>query len=112
MPQIDEADAGEEVMLTPELERKVLFFLKRIPKGKVATYKSIGDRFGLHPRVIGLIMKRNKHPELYPCFKVVKSNGEVGGYSGPGGVRSKVELLRKDGVEFKGRINLKRCLWG
>jgi len=99
-------------MLTPKLERKVLSFLRRIPKGKVATYKSVGDRFRLHPRVIGLVMKRNEHPELYPCFKVVRSNGELGGYSSPGGVRRKTELLRKDGVEFKGRINLKRYLWG
>lgn len=98
-------------MLNPKVERKVLLFLKRIPKGKVATYKSVGERFGLHPRLIGLIMKRNKHPELYPCFKVVKSNGELGGYSCEGGVKKKIELLRKDGVRFRARINLSKFLW-
>jgi O-6-methylguanine DNA methyltransferase len=97
-------------MLKPEVERSVLLFLKKIPQGKVATYKSIGDRFKLHPRVVGLIMSRNKHPELYPCFKVVKSNGEVGGYSA-GGVKKKAELLRKNGVEFKKRVNLKKYGW-
>lgn len=98
-------------MLNPEVERKVLLFLKKIPKGKVATYKSIGDRFKLHPRVVGLIMSRNKHPELYPCFKVVMSNGELGGYSSRSGARNKAELLRRDGIRFKRRINLKRYLW-
>ena len=90
---------------------KALLFLKKIPAGKVATYKSIGDMFKLHPRTVGLIMSRNKHPEIYPCFKVVKSNGELGGYSGVGGIRRKAELLRKDGVEFKGRIDMKKYLW-
>jgi methylated-DNA-[protein]-cysteine S-methyltransferase len=98
-------------MLKPEVERKVLLYLKKIPCGRVATYKDIGKRFGLHPRVVGLIMSRNKHPELYPCFKVVKSNGEVGGYSGSGGVRRKIELLRKEGVKFKRRMNLKKYFW-
>ncbi len=97
-------------MLKPEVEKKVLRFLKKIPRGRVATYKSIGDRFKLHPRVVGLIMSRNEHPELYPCFKVVKSNGELGGYSA-GGVKRKAELLRKEGVKFKGRINLEEYLW-
>jgi len=98
-------------MLKPEVEKKVLLFLKKIPRGKVATYKSIGNRFRLHPRVVGLIMGRNEHPELYPCYKVVKSNGELGGYSGNGGVRRKAELLRKDGIRLKRRVDLNRYLW-
>lgn len=97
-------------MPKPEVEKKVLLFLKKIPKGRVATYKSIGDRFRLHSRTVGVIMSRNKHPELYPCFKVVKSNGELGGYSA-GGAKRKAELLRKDGVKFRGRIELSRFLW-
>jgi methylated-DNA-[protein]-cysteine S-methyltransferase len=97
-------------MLKPEAEKKVLLFLKKIPKGKVATNKSIGDRFKLHPRIVGLIMSRNKHPELYPCFKVVKSNGELGGYSS-GGVKKKAELLKRDGIQLKRRMDLKRYLW-
>jgi len=98
-------------MLKPEIERKVLLFLKRIPRGKVASYKTIGNRFNLHPRVVGLIMSRNKHPELYPCYKVVKSNGELGGYSGKGGVGRKLELLRKDGVKIRGTSILKDHFW-
>jgi len=97
-------------MLKPEVEKKVLLFLKKIPNGKVATYKSIGDRFKLHPRLVGLVMSRNKHPELYPCFKVVKSNGELGGYSA-GGVKKKAELLKRDGIQLKRRVDLKRYLW-
>ncbi len=98
-------------MLKPEVEKKVLLFLKKIPRSRVATYKSIGKKFKLHPRVVGLIMGRNKHPELYPCFKVVKSNGGLGGYSGVGGVKKKIWLLRKNGVEFEKRIDLSKYQW-
>jgi methylated-DNA-[protein]-cysteine S-methyltransferase len=94
-----------------EVERDILCFLKKIPRGKVTTYKAVGKKFKLHPRVVGLIMSRNKHPESYPCFKVVKSNGELGGYSGECGVKRKAELLRKEGVEFTRRIDLKKYLW-
>lgn len=96
-------------MLKPEVERKVLLFLRKIPRGRVVTYKSVGDMFKLHPRVIGLIMSRNKHPNIFQCFKVVKSDGQPGGYSL--GMRKKAELLRKEGVKFRGRINLKKYFW-
>jgi len=99
-------------MPKPDLEREVMLFLKKIPPGKVVTYKTIGQRFDIHPRVAGLIVSRNRHPELFPCFKVIHSNGELGGYSGVGGVRRKAELLRKDGIRFKKRINLVNYLWG
>jgi len=92
-----------------KIERKILLFLKKIPKGKVVTYKTISEKFGIHPRAVGLIMSRNPFPNLYPCFKVVKSNGQLGGYSK--GVRKKAQLLRKDGVKFSKRINLKKYLW-
>jgi len=98
-------------MPAPEVEREVLLFLKKIPRGRVATYKSIGNRFRLHPRVIGRIMSRNEHPQLFPCFKVIKSNGELGGYSGAGGVKKKAELLSKDGVEFEKRIDVEKYIW-
>lgn len=96
-------------MLKPEFERKVLLFLRRIPRGRVVTYKTIAERFGIHPRTVGLIMKRNKKPDVFPCFKVVRSDGKPGGYSG--GVKKKILLLRKNGVAFKGRVDLKKYLW-
>ncbi|MEM3555832.1 MAG: MGMT family protein [Candidatus Micrarchaeia archaeon] len=92
-----------------KVERRILAFLKKIPKGKVVTYKSISEKFGIHPRVVGLMMRRNPHPDKFPCFRVIKSNGELGGYSK--GVKRKAQLLRKDGVKFTKRINLKKYLW-
>ncbi|MBI4225243.1 MAG: MGMT family protein [Candidatus Sungbacteria bacterium] len=76
--------------------------LKKIPKGKVATYKEMARICKTSPRAIGRIMAGNDHPKEYPCYKVVASSGELTGYSAPGGVAKKRKLLQADGVEFVG----------
>ncbi|MBI1978870.1 MAG: MGMT family protein [Candidatus Aenigmarchaeota archaeon] len=79
---------------------KVLLLLTKIPKGKVTTYGILGKLCKTSPRAIGMIMKANKHPELYPCYKVVGSSGNLIGYSGKGGLKTKRKLLERDGIEF------------
>ena len=84
---------------------KAILLLKKIPKGKVTTYKELARVCGTSPRAIGRIMASNKYPEKYPCYKVVASNGELTGYSGPGGLKAKRKLLERDGIRFeKGRV--------
>ena len=81
---------------------KAILLLKKIPKGKVATYKELAQV----PRAIGRIMAQNKDPLNYPCYKVVSSDGRICGYSGRGGLRGKQALLKKDGIRVKnGRID-------
>lgn len=63
------------------------------------TYSSIAKRFDTHPRVIATIMRTNKHPEIYPCYKVVNIKGELLWYSA-GGPTIKKRLLQADGVKF------------
>jgi len=85
---------------------KAILLLKKIPKGKVATYKELARVCGTSPRAIGRIMARNKDPLNYPCYKVVSSDGRICGYSGRGGLRGKQALLKKDGIRVKnGRID-------
>jgi methylated-DNA-[protein]-cysteine S-methyltransferase len=82
--------------------------LKKVPPGKVVTYKELARVCGTSPRAIGRIMAGNADPVGFPCYKVVSSSGALGGYSGPGGLKQKRLLLEKDGVRFKnGRINPK-----
>jgi O-6-methylguanine DNA methyltransferase len=86
---------------------KVYSLLKRIPKGKVTTYGELSKASGLHPRTVGMLMRNNKDPKNIPCYKVVRSDGSVGGYSG--GVRKKIKLLTRDGIKIeKGKINLEK----
>jgi len=90
--------------------KAVLSFLRKIPRGRVVTYKSLGKKFKIHPRAVAKIMAGNKQPERYPCYKVVSATGSVGGYGG--GVMKKIRLLRKDGIEVnKKRIDLDRFGW-
>lgn len=77
---------------------KAILLLKKIPKGRVATYKELARACGTSPRAIGRVMASNDHPKEYPCYKVVASSGELTGYSAPGGLKTKEKLLRKDGV--------------
>lgn len=86
-----------------ELEINVIKKLAEIPKGKVATYKSMGEACGIKngARFIGNVMAKNPWPEKYPCYKVVKTNGEIGNYSAGEGTKTKIKLLQKDGIEIK-----------
>lgn len=87
---------------------KAIVLLKKIPKGKVATYKEMARICKTSPRAIGRIMANNSNPLNYPCYKVVASNGELCGYSGHGGLDSKKKLLEKDGIKvIDGKVDKK-----
>jgi methylated-DNA-[protein]-cysteine S-methyltransferase len=80
---------------------RAIRLLKKIPRGKVVTYKELARVCNTSPRAIGAIMAHNKHPERFPCYKVISSSGALGGYSGPGGIREKQKLLAGDGIRIK-----------
>jgi alkylated DNA nucleotide flippase Atl1 len=82
--------------------------LLKIPKGKVTTYREIARKLGIHPRAAGRLVGSNSDGDKYPCYKVVYSDGRVGGYTSSKGVREKVKRLKKDGIEINnGRISKK-----
>ena len=85
--------------------------LLKIPKGKVTTYKKMAEALDIKAyRAVGQAMNRNPCLVEVPCHRVVKSNGEVGGYAR--GSARKTELLREEGVEVSenGQINLSEFL--
>lgn len=75
---------------------KVKEIVKRIPKGKVLTYKEVARKAGSPnaSRAVGSIMKANYDPKI-PCHRVIRSDGGMGGYN-RGGIKKKLELLRKE----------------
>ena len=86
--------------------------LMQIPKGKVSTYRELAHALGtIAYRAVGQAMNRNPHLIKVPCHRVIKSNGEIGGYAL--GTDKKRELLLKEGVqaEANGRIRLSKCLY-
>lgn len=92
---------------------KVYEKLKKVPRGKVVTYGSLARSVGSKAyRAVGSAMRNNKDPVGISCYKVVCSSGFVGDYSGVGGMKKKIKLLQKDGIEVKNnKIDLKRYLF-
>lgn len=80
-------------------QKKVFALTSKIPKGKVATYGEIARALDSWPRAVGQALHKNPHLVKVPCHRVVKSDGSLGGYSA--GVKKKIELLRKEGIEIK-----------
>jgi len=73
---------------------------KRVPKGKVSTYKEIARKLGTKAyRAVGNALNKNPYSPEVPCHRVVKSDGCVGGFAR--GTRKKVEMLKSEGIKIK-----------
>ncbi len=85
-------------------DEEVYALLSKIPLGKVSTYGDIARALG-HPRAaraVGRIIANNPNPISIPCHRVVKSNGEIGGFAY--GQQRKKEILEKEGIRFQDQI--------
>jgi len=78
---------------------KVWRYLMKIPKGKVKTYKqvAIGINRPKSARAVANACGKNPYSPIIPCHRVIKSDGTLGGFSSPGGIRIKKKLLKKEG---------------
>lgn len=93
-----------------EPSKKLLEYLKKVPKGKVMTYKQLAIKFKTHPRAVGSILKNNPTPVVIPCHRVVRSDGGIGGYKL--GIQKKIALLKKEGVEIRRKkVMLEKHKW-
>ena len=82
---------------------KVWKYLKKIPKGKVKTYLEVAKAIG-KPRAFRAVANavgKNPYPPIIPCHRVIKSDGNLGGYSGKGGIKEKRRLLISEKVFIK-----------
>ena len=75
------------------IQKKVWNELKKIEFGKTKTYGSIAKKYKLSPRHVGKICGQNKIILAIPCHRVIRSDGNLGGFSSPGGVALKKKLL-------------------
>ncbi len=67
----------------------------RVRYGTTASYKDLAAAVGSPgaARAVGTVMAHNRCPLVIPCHRIVKSDGSLGGYSGPGGLEQKRRLL-------------------
>jgi methylated-DNA-[protein]-cysteine S-methyltransferase len=80
--------------------QKCYSLLRKVPRGKVTTYKILAHALKTKAyRTVGNAMNKNPYAPTVPCHRVVKSNGEVGGFAH--GTRKKIKMLKKEGISIK-----------
>ncbi len=79
-----------------KFQLKVWKYLKNIKKGTVKTYKevAIAIKNPKSARAVANACAKNPYAPKIPCHRVIRSDGTLGGYSGKGGIKQKLRLLR------------------
>lgn len=77
-------------------KEKVFEVVKKIPEGKVLTYKEVAKRAGniKAARAVGAVLRTNFDPSI-PCHRVIRSDGKLGGYNR--GLKNKARILKEEG---------------
>ena len=89
-------------MIGTKFQKKVWNYIKKIPKGNVKTYKevAIAIKTPKSARAVANACAKNPYAPKIPCHRVVRSDGKLGGYSGKGGIKEKLRLLRSEKVDI------------
>jgi methylated-DNA-[protein]-cysteine S-methyltransferase len=84
----------------PTLHRRVYELTRTIPPGATLTYGAVAARLGApgSSRAVGSALSRNPFAIVVPCHRVVAAHGRVGGFSGQGGIATKLRLLAIEGA--------------
>jgi methylated-DNA-[protein]-cysteine S-methyltransferase len=79
----------------PDFNLQVYEIARKIPAGETLTYGDIAKRLGdvQLSRAVGQAMGQNPVPIVVPCHRVVAAGGKTGGFSAPGGSRTKLKIL-------------------
>lgn len=102
--------------LSPFAQR-VYALTKRIPKGKVSTYKLLARQLGTRSyRAVGQALRCNPYAPLVPCHRVVATSGLLNGFNGSRSqqeLNRKTKLLQSEGVSIKHNaiVNFDRVLF-
>lgn len=83
----------------PGYNARIYRALSRVPYGSTTTYGALAAEIGKPnaARAVGMAMGRNPWPIVIPCHRVLASGQQLGGFSAPGGVTTKISLLRLEG---------------
>jgi len=77
--------------------------IAKIPYGETKTYKELAIAIGKpkSARAVANACGKNPYAPTIPCHRVIRSDGKLGGYSGKGGINTKIKLLKQEGINFK-----------
>lgn len=98
-------------IITDSPTKRIYEAVKKIPKGKVATYGQVAELAGNKKmsRAVGNALHKNPEPGVIPCHRVVNSKGELAGEFAFGGSGVQAKLLLAEGVEtVDGKVDLEK----
>ncbi len=99
----DFSDLNYDFSSQPPFVRDVLRATLGVKAGHTATYGELATAIGqplAASRAVGSALGANPWPLLIPCHRIVAASGKLTGYSGPGGVATKVRLLTLEGAQL------------
>ncbi|KAB2882322.1 MAG: methylated-DNA--[protein]-cysteine S-methyltransferase [Albidovulum sp.] len=85
------------IAFRPGLQGEVMRAMVAIPFGETRTYGDLASTLGVPAQAVGQACGGNPVPIIVPCHRVLGATG-LGGFSAPGGVETKVALLKHEGA--------------
>ena len=79
-----------------EFGRAILSACRKIEYGRTVSYGEVARLAGRGAagRAAGTILAKNSVPLIIPCHRVIRRDGQIGGFSAPGGIKLKEKMLR------------------
>jgi methylated-DNA-[protein]-cysteine S-methyltransferase len=98
--RVDLSDAPLDLAGVPEFHRRLYAEMLRLGWGEVVTYGELAARVGAPgaAQAVGRAMGANPVPVIIPCHRVLAAGHRMGGFSAPGGTRTKLRMLEMEGV--------------
>jgi methylated-DNA-[protein]-cysteine S-methyltransferase len=99
---------GLDLGAVPDFHRRVYEITRRILPGSTRSYGEIANELG-EPhaaRAVGQALGANPFPIVIPCHRVLAAGSKAGGFSAPGGTRTKLRLLEIEGAPLGGSPGL------
>jgi len=97
-----------------KFEEKVWKILKKIPRGKVTTYRLIGNKLRTKAyRAVGTACHNNPKPIVVPCHRVVRNDGTIAVCHNDNCHKKRIKLLEKEGIKIRKNrvIDFKKVLF-
>lgn len=102
------------ILVSDSPSKRIYEAVKMIPKGRVATYKTIAEIAGNQKmsRAVGNALHKNTDPINIPCYRVLNSSGRLADEFVFGGADEQQKMLEADGIEVKdGKVDLSKYGW-
>jgi methylated-DNA-protein-cysteine methyltransferase-like protein len=98
-----------------ELYCSIYTVVRRIPRGRVATYGQVAELAGIprHARQVGYALHALEWGSSVPWHRVINARGEISMRKAPGADSVQRQLLEREGVAFDaaGRVSLATARW-